>query len=138
MAFFIDKFGSYYEGVQISADDQEVEKRPSLDHYWNGDRWVVDQQRELERALTVLAEAIKQRLDDFARTRNYDGILSACTYATSGIRKFSVEGQYCVDARDRTWDEFHRILEQVNAGVIKMPSGYEEIEPLLPELTWPV
>ena len=28
-----------------------------------------------------IVAAAQQRLDDFARTRNYDGILSACTYA---------------------------------------------------------
>ena len=34
----------------------------------------------------MVVQATQERLDDFARTRNYDGILSACTYATQQIR----------------------------------------------------
>ena len=41
-----------------------------------------------------IVQATQARLDDFARTRSYDGILSACTYATSTVPKFQAEGQY--------------------------------------------
>ena len=88
----------------------------------------------------IMAECVdrtQKRLDDFARTRNYDNILSACTYVTSTVPKFKAEGQYCVGARDATWAKLYEILAEVQAGTRPMPSGYEDIEPLLPVLEWP-
>ena len=79
----------------------------------------------------------QQRLDDFARTRNYDGILSACTYATSTVPKFKDEGQYGVEARDATWAKLYEMLAEVEGGTRPMPSGYSDIEGELPELVWP-
>lgn len=85
-----------------------------------------------------ITAATQQRLDDFAQTRNYDGILSACTYASSTIPKFAAEGQYCVDARDSTWATLYQIMADVQAGQWQMPSSFDDVEPLLPALAWPV
>lgn len=84
-----------------------------------------------------IVAATQQRLDDFARTRNYDGILSACTYATSVVLKFKTEGQYGVTARDSTWAKLYEMLAEVEAGTRPVPSGYTDIEQDLPALTWP-
>jgi hypothetical protein len=96
---------------------------------------------EVAQRLQALQDEIvaqtQQRLDTFARTRGYDGILSACTYATSAVPKFAAEGQYCVDARDSTWATLYTLLAQVQAGTRPVPSGYADIEPLLPGLAWP-
>ncbi len=91
-------------------------------------------------ALQVEAMIIAQtqnRLDTFARQRGYDSMLSACTYATSSIPRFKADGQYCVDARDRTWATLYQLLQGVQAGTTPMPSGFADIEPMLPALTWP-
>ena len=90
-----------------------------------------------EELKSEIVAATQQRLDDFARTRGYDGILSACTYATSTVPKFQAEGQYCVNARDATWAKLYQILAEVEAGTRPMPSGYADIEPELPVLEWP-
>lgn len=81
--------------------------------------------------------ATQQRLDDFARTRNYDGILSACTYASSTVPKFAAEGQWAVNARDGTWAALYGIMGEVDTGMRPMPAGFDDVEPDLPELTWP-
>jgi len=90
-----------------------------------------------EELQTEIVDATQKRLDDFARTRNYDGILSLCTYATSTVPKFQVEGQYGVNARDNTWATLYTILGEVQAGTRPVPSGYADVEPLLPTLEWP-
>lgn len=90
-----------------------------------------------EQIMAECVERTQKRLDDFARTRNYDNILSACTYAASMVPKFAAEGQYCVTARDNTWATLYQVLAEVEAGTRPMPSGYADIEPLLPVLEWP-
>lgn len=85
-----------------------------------------------------IVDSTQQRLDAFARTRNYDGILSACTYATSTVPKFQAEGQYAVQVRDATWAALYAFMADVQAGTRSVPSGFEDVEPLLPALEWPV
>lgn len=96
---------------------------------------------EIEANLQALQAGIvwqtQQRLDDFARTRNYDNILSACTYASSKVAKFAAEGQYAVTARDATWDALYNIMREGQAGTRPLPSGFADIEPELPVLAWP-
>lgn len=82
-------------------------------------------------------DSTQLRLDNFCRTRNYEGVLSACTYATSTIQKFAVEGQYAVRARDETWAALYQFLGEVQAGIRNAPRSFDDIEPLLPQLTWP-
>lgn len=90
-----------------------------------------------EQVQATFVAAIQQRLDDFARTRNYDNILSACTYATSSVPKFAAEGQRAVDLRDQTWAAAYTILDDVLANRRSMPASIADIEDDLPALEWP-
>lgn len=88
--------------------------------------------------IAAVTSATQSRLDDFAKTRNYDGILSACTYATSSVPTFAAEGQSAVNARDQTWAALYAIMAEVQAGTRPMPTAYADVEPELPVLTWPM
>jgi hypothetical protein len=90
---------------------------------------------KLEQLKASIVVSVQSRLDDFAKTRNYDGILSACTYATSSVAKFAAEGQYCVEARDNTWSTLYTILTEVEAGT-RTVSSFADIEADLPVLEW--
>ena len=89
-----------------------------------------------EQIIAQYTAAVQKHLDDFARTRGYDGILSAATYATSAVPKFKAEGQYAVEARDATWAKCYEILAAVESGSRPMPM-LEELIAELPVLTWP-
>ena len=80
--------------------------------------------------------AIQAHLDRFARTRNYDGIMSAATYATSAVPKFRAEGQYAVEARDGTWAKGYELMDEVLSGQRPLPT-IEEVLAELPALEWP-
>lgn len=86
----------------------------------------------------AVVTATQARLDTFANTRNYDGILSACTYATSSVPRFAADGQTAVDLRDATWATLYTLMGEVQAGTRPMPGTADEVLALLPELTWPV
>ena len=96
---------------------------------------IVARQEAIRDAMTA---RVQQRLDDFARTRGYDNIVSACSYATSQHAKYGPEGRYCVQTREDTWDVMFSIEAQVQAGLRPIPMSYEEIESELPVLEWPV
>lgn len=89
------------------------------------------------RLLEQVTQGTQTRLDDFAQTKTYDSMLSACTYVTSSVARLKAEGQYCVDARDSTWEILYTILGEVEAGTRPMPESYADIESELPVLEWP-
>ena len=89
-----------------------------------------------EQIIEEYQAAVQKRLDEFAQTRNYNGILSACTYATSLVARFKAEGQYCVNVRDTTWSKCYEILDAVNSNSRPLPT-LEQLMSELPILSWP-
>lgn len=95
--------------------------------------------KEAASAIPTIAEytnAVQHQLDAWAQTRNYDGILSLCTYATSSNPRFAVEGQRGVDVRDDTWADCYTIMADVQAGN-RPPPSVEQLLSELPVPTWP-
>jgi len=92
---------------------------------------------EMDNLKSSIVSDVQSRLDTFANSRNYDGILSACTYAGSTIPTFQSEGEYCVLARDTTWAALYQIMADVQSGARPAPANYAEIESELPALVWP-
>ena len=82
--------------------------------------------------------AIQKALDAFAKTRGYDGIMSACSYANSTDSVFAGEAACCISLRDETWRQAYAILDDVKSGKRPVP----ELANLIAELpvgsaTWP-
>ena len=96
----------------------------------------------MNRIADLVVERVQERLDAFASTRNYgDGktasMVAACSYINSTIPKFAAEGQYCIEVRDLTWTTLYTYFDGIKAGTTAIPHTYEEVEALLPVLTWP-
>ena len=151
--FYSKSTGGFYDtaihGDNIPADAVEItveEHQALLEGQSMGKRIVADKNGKpilkdpppptAEQIVAQDTAAVQEHLDDFARTRNYDNILSACTYATSAVPKFQAEGQYAVEARDATWAKCYEILAAVEAGSRPMPT-LDELLAELPVLTWP-
>lgn len=96
----------------------------------------VDRQKQALR--DQISSAVQDRLDAFALTRGYDGIVSACSYATSSHTRYGPEGRYCVSVREQTWDTVFTIEADVLSGARPIPQGYADIVAELPVLVWPV
>jgi len=110
------------EPVEESAPDPEPKSEPA-------DMLPED----MRRYLTSIAQ---KHMDKTAQQRNYDGILSMCTYATSTNPKFAAEGQAGVEWRDDVWALCYKLLDHVGDGSADSPTAAELIE-LLPTFSWP-
>ena len=90
---------------------------------------------QVEAAKRRLAQAVQSHMDDVARTRGYDGILSLCSYATSADATFSAEGQAGVQWRDDVWRYCYEELAKVESGLRSVPTEAELISEL-PGIGW--
>ena len=135
-------FGESYPGNPVMAAmgyqpwTSEEEARGVMTA-WNHRVYFIDEApaKPAEVIQAEFTDAIQKRLDVFAANRGYDGILSACTYATSKIAKFAAEGQAAVELRDATWAAGYALLaEYMAAGTIP---AWREVEARLPALQWP-
>lgn len=81
---------------------------------------------------------VQQALNNFANTRLYDDIFTACSYANSTNEKFKQEAEYCIKLRDDTWAMCYQILDDVVDGKRDIPSE-EELLAELPvgSAKWP-
>jgi len=91
----------------------------------------------VEQVQARITQQVQERLDNFARTRNYDNCLSACSYAASTNEKFKNEALYCIASRDETWLKCAEILNDALAGNRPMSDDISDFENELPALVWP-
>ncbi len=85
--------------------------------------------RKEEQRTQRYVETVQKRLDDFAKTRGYDNIMSACSYVSSTNEQFAGEGKRCVELRDRTWEKCYSIITDSSPAI-------DELIALLPDLVW--
>lgn len=89
-----------------------------------------------EQMKDMLKGRVQAMMDAKAGERNYDGILSLCTYATSTNPTFAAEGQAGVEWRDAVWTKCYEILVAVEAGTREVPTE-QELLGELPTFIWP-
>jgi hypothetical protein len=94
------------------------------------------QEEFLASTKSQLISAIQSMLDEKAKERGYDSILSLCTYATSPNKKFADEGQAGVSWRDEVWAKGFTILADVEGGERAIPT-VDELLAELPAFVWP-
>lgn len=125
-----------HKAVEVSPNYNEI------DEQWEQNYFIVPITAEEQNAIfiniiTEISNEVQKRLDDFARTRYYDGILSLCTYMNSSNLKFQSESLYGLEIRDSTWAKVYQIFGEVQNNIRPMPMAYADIEAELPILNWP-
>lgn len=94
----------------------------------------------LKQFLETLSNEVQQHLDEFAWSRGYNNILSACSYVTSSVPAYVKDAEYAIQARDVTWAAATIIFNKIKSGelVIEDTSAPFDIISQLPALAWPV
>ena len=112
--------------------------RATQSAFFSGRAWEVEaaQPPTDERIIAQYTAAVQKHLDDFARTRGYDGILSLCSYATSTHPRFGAEGQAGAAWRDAVWGACYAVMADVQQGLRPVPTKAELLAEL-PSITWP-
>lgn len=116
------------EGLIPYTEQEEIEAN-HLDEIQKVER--------LKQFKDFLIRQTQELLDDFARTRNYDNILSLCSYNDSTVPKFQAEAMYGIKARDITWAKLYELLEKNNIDSTLESLSFADIVKDLPELVWP-
>ena len=83
-----------------------------------------------------IVAAVQSHLDETARTRNYDNMLSLASYANSMDPQFAAEAAAGIAWRDACWRYCYQALAEVEAGQRTMPTAGEAIAEL-PQMVWP-
>ena len=146
MYYRLNEDGSIYDysyGSEPYADDCLYTEAMAVEA-WNGSVYIEGTEPEkprevFERELQVkMTNAVQSALDNFAKTRGYDGIMSACSYSNSTDAQFKLEADYCIQLRDTTWRMGYAILADVKAGTRPIPSVGELIAELpVGSAKWP-
>lgn len=90
----------------------------------------------VKRITELASDQVQAMLDAFAQTHNFDGILSATSYAGSGNPLFAADGQKAVIQRDAIWAELYTYLAKVEAGTLPVPKSFADVQAELTPLAW--
>lgn len=93
------------------------------------------QERQRKRIQAIKA-AVQKRLDDFAQTKHYDGILDACSYKGTATLAYRNQAAYCMDMRDAYWVYTLQAIQDIKNNVRPLPTVAAFLTEL-PTLTWP-
>lgn len=90
-----------------------------------------------EQIAVRISNAVQDRLDAFARTREYTNMVSLVSYAGDDDPQQNAEGSYGKAVRSATWVKMKQIRKDVLTGKRAMPTSIADIEADLPKLEWP-
>lgn len=93
--------------------------------------------QDIQNLLGDVSWQVQTVLDNFARTKLYDNIVSACSYAVSTNAQYLAEGLYCVKLRDDMWSQCYSIIADVISNVRPTIPTAEQLMSELPVPTWP-
>ncbi len=98
-------------------------------HHWDGMAVVSNSAPPADEIAAALESSVQAHLDATARTRRYDNIVSACSYAGAANR-FQTESVAFIQWRAAVWDYCYAALDAVLAGTRAVPTADELIAEL--------
>lgn len=94
---------------------------------------------DVQRLIKYYTDVAQEVLDEFARQKNYDGIVSLCSYSASTNPQFKAEAEKGAEYRDQVWAAGYAMLDQLAGSATpdlnSLPTRDQFIE-MLPSMTW--
>lgn len=115
-------------GVEVELTEEEILEFNQRKIEWDSKRQLI--------VTKLLKEAVKKHLDNEARNKDYDSILSACSYLNSKIKAWSDEAKNFIEWRDDVWAYALKVLDEVESGDREFPSESQLLSEL-PVIIWP-
>lgn len=107
-----------------------TQEPPSIDHKWQQDAWVLDDEARRDRLLSEMSAAVQRHIDEVARQHEFDSILSMCSYADDPDPVFAAQGQAARVWRSAVWTKCREVRDAVLAGTREAPTEAELIAEL--------
>ena len=123
--------------VSFSVEPMTIQE--ILDSLWEGKETLNPTDTPPQAVLTLftLASAIvTKRLDDFAKTKDYDNIVSLCSYVDDPDENLDKEGRRGRFLRSQAWTSIRGYQNQVLTGELPVPRTEKELLACVPEFTW--
>ena len=120
--------------VEVVFEDRATEEQLQTAFPGRADALAAER---LKQTRTSLTQALQDYLDETAQERDYDGIVSLCSYATSTSSHYGPEGRSSVAFRDAVWDYGNQIVNDYMAGTLTTIPTREEIVAGAPKIVWP-
>jgi hypothetical protein len=96
---------------------------------------IICYEMSFEEKQKLLVSSIQKYLDTTAKLRNYDSILSLCSYYNSTNPTFAAEAQAGITWRDAVWTYCYQVLSDVINESRTIPT-VEELITELPTIVW--
>lgn len=110
-----------------------------LDKLWEGKETLSPAEVPPQAVSTLFSLAsgiITKRLDDFAKTKDYDNIVSLCSYVDDPDPVLDKEGRRGRFLRSQAWGSLRDYQNKVLAGSLPIPRSEKELLSCVIEFTW--
>lgn len=92
----------------------------------------IDRVKRVESCKQEILTFTQEYLDDFAKTKHYDSILSVISYLDSTVEEYRNDAMRCRDLRDSIWAITVDTITKIDFRM----EHIEDFKILLPKLTW--
>ncbi len=89
-----------------------------------------------QRVYSLAGDYVSVKLDEFARTKQYNDFIHLTGYRYSAIPSFAAEAMRGYTLRDQIWANLLNYFTQVTTGAVPVPTSIADVDALIPAMTW--
>ena len=90
----------------------------------------------VQHVYSLAGDYVSVKLDEFARTKQYNDFIHLTGYRYSAIPSFAAEAMRGYTLRDQIWANLLNYFTQVTTGAVPVPTSIADVDALIPAMTW--